>query len=71
MFNPYLLTKGVGIAAGFGWTASVLIPGRCKIFLFFTASRLWDSPSLLIQFVPTPLSPGLKRMESESVHSPP
>jgi hypothetical protein len=56
-------TSAVGVATGYGLDGRRSIPGKSKIFLFFTTSRLTLGPT---QWVP-----GAKRLESEADHSPP
>jgi hypothetical protein len=52
-----------------GWSSS---PGRFKSFLFTTPSRLALRPTQSpIQWVPSALSPGVKRPGREADHSPP
>jgi hypothetical protein len=54
-----------------GWTARVRFP-TAQHFLFSTASKPVLGPTQCpIEWVPGPLSPGLKRQGREADHSPP
>jgi hypothetical protein len=56
---------------GYGLNSRASIPGKGKIFLFSTASRLALGPTQPpIQWVQGALSPGLKRPGRESDQSP-
>jgi hypothetical protein len=65
--------RAVGIAAGYGLNyrgVGVRLPVESKIFS--TSSRpVLGSTQPSIQWVPGPLSPGIKQPGRETVHSPP
>jgi hypothetical protein len=67
--------SSVGIATGYGLDdqgVGVELPGGGKNFHFSTSSRpALGSTQPPIQWVPGPLSPGVKRPGREADHSPP
>jgi hypothetical protein len=64
--------SSVGIGTGYGLDGQGSNPGKGKIFLFPTTSRLALGPTQSpIQWVMGTISPGIKRPGHETNHSPP
>jgi hypothetical protein len=75
MFQIYIATWKpfiIGMTTGYVLNDRESIPGRSKIFLFSTTSRLALGPiQPSVQWVAVALSPGVKQQVREAVHSPP